>query len=160
MFAYTYSTPAGQVTIVENEGMLTHVSYSGSAKILSNIVIKETPIIRLAHQQLEEYFAGSRKKFDLPLNPAGTAFQQKVWTALQTIPYGQTASYKEIAAKVDNPKGCRAVGMANNKNPIAIIIPCHRVIGTNGKMVGYAGGLKIKEFLLNLEQGTPLFQDI
>ena len=102
-------------------------------------------------RQLNEYFRGERKKFDLPLALCGTPFQLKVWEALQTIPYGETRSYKEIAIQVGSPKGCRAVGMANNKNPIPIIIPCHRVVGGNGKLVGYAGGLDKKEYLLEVE---------
>lgn len=103
-------------------------------------------------RQLEEYFQGNRYEFDLPLHPVGTPFQQKVWEALQQIPYGETRSYKEIAIECGNEKACRAVGMANNRNPIAIVIPCHRVIGKNGKLVGYAGGLDIKTFLLELEK--------
>ena len=103
--------------------------------------------------QLDEYFRGARKNFDLPLNPAGTEFQRKVWDALLAIPYGETRTYREIAEAAGCPKGFRAVGMANNKNPIAIIIPCHRVIGSNGKLVGYASGLGRKEALLALERG-------
>lgn len=102
--------------------------------------------------QLNEYFKGERKHFDLPLKPLGTEFQKRVWKALMNIPYGETKSYKEIAIEVGSPKACRAVGSANNKNPIPIIIPCHRVIGSTGKLVGFAGGLNLKEKLLNLEQ--------
>ena len=101
--------------------------------------------------QVEEYLSGERRVFDLPLKPEGTEFQRKVWNALLTIPYGETKSYKDIAVQIENPKGCRAVGMANNRNPIPIIIPCHRVIGANGSMVGYGGGLDIKVKLLELE---------
>ncbi len=102
--------------------------------------------------QLEEYMAGTRTEFDLPLKPEGTEFQKKVWNALLLIPYGETKSYKGIAVLIDNPKGCRAVGMANNRNPIPIIIPCHRVIGANGSLIGYGGGLDIKVKLLELER--------
>ena len=109
------------------------------------------PVLLKARSELEEYFAGERKSFDLPLNPKGTAFQQRVWHALCEVPYGETATYGEIAKKIGNEKACRAVGMANNRNPIAIIIPCHRVIGTGGSLTGYAGGLDKKEFLLKLE---------
>ncbi len=105
-------------------------------------------------EELEEYFSGQRKEFDIPLAPQGTDFQKKVWKALQNINYGTTASYKEIAQKINNPKAVRAVGMANNQNPIAIIIPCHRVIGSNGKLVGYAGGLELKQKLLELEKNN------
>ncbi len=115
---------------------------------------KNTPLIALAKSQLEEYFQGVRQTFDLPLQPAGTPFQKKVWEALCTIPYGETRSYKEIALRIQNPRGCRAVGMANNRNPIMIVIPCHRVIGSNGSLVGYAGGLDIKEWLLRHEALT------
>lgn len=150
MFAYIYSSPVGSIVLAEKDNALTHVLF-GSA-IPLGYVCRETPFLQLAWQQLQDYFAGQRQQFDLPLDPAGTPYQQKVWTALQTIPYGQTASYLEIAIRAGNAKACRAVGMANHNNPIAIIIPCHRVIGKNGKLVGYGGGLDIKEFLLNLEQ--------
>lgn len=108
---------------------------------------------RQAKQQLAEYFAGQRQAFDLPLRMQGTPFQQKVWAALRN-PYGETRSYGQIAAQVGNPKAGRAVGMANNRNPIAIIVPCHRVIGANGSLTGYAGGLSVKQELLALERRT------
>jgi methylated-DNA-[protein]-cysteine S-methyltransferase len=103
-------------------------------------------------KQLREYFDGLRQQFDLPLSPAGTSFQQKVWTALQQIPFGQTISYLELARRLGDPKVIRAAGTANGKNPIAIVIPCHRVIGSNGDLVGYAGGLENKKWLLDHEQ--------
>jgi methylated-DNA-[protein]-cysteine S-methyltransferase len=112
----------------------------------------ETPLLKKAAQELQEYFIGKRKRFDLPLSPQGTDFQQKVWKALQDIPYGAVCSYKDIARAIGNEKACRAVGGANNKNPISIIIPCHRVIGANGSLVGYGGGIEIKKQLLALEQ--------
>ena len=105
-----------------------------------------------ACRQLDLYFQGRLKKFDLPLKPEGTAFQKKVWQALLAIPYGETRSYKEIAETAGNVKACRAVGMANHKNPIAIVIPCHRVIGSSGNMTGYAGGIPAKQWLLSLEK--------
>lgn len=154
MFTYSCSTPIGSLTFNENNGALTHLSFSSSPKLPDGAELKETPLIKQAIAQMEEYFAGRRRQFDLPLAPCGTPFQQKVWAALQTIPYGETVSYQEIARQVGNPLGCRAVGMANNKNPIAIIIPCHRVVGKSGKLVGYAGGLNIKEYLLNLEKNN------
>lgn len=104
-----------------------------------------------AIEQLKEYFDGSRSVFDLPLDLIGTDFQKNVWRAMLEIPYGKTASYKDIAIRVGNPKATRAVGMANNKNKIAVVVPCHRIIGTDGRLVGYAGGLHIKERLLLLE---------
>ncbi len=101
--------------------------------------------------QLDEYFEGERQSFDMEFELHGTEFQKRVWWALYDIPFGETRSYKQIAEAIDNPKACRAVGMANNRNPISIVIPCHRVIGADGKMVGYGGGLDMKEFLLRLE---------
>jgi methylated-DNA-[protein]-cysteine S-methyltransferase len=107
--------------------------------------------------QLREYFAGKRREFDLPLVPEGTAFQLKVWSALRTIPYGKTWSYGELARHIRKPKASRAVGAANGQNPIPIIVPCHRVIGANGSLTGFGGGLKIKRQLLELESGTRSF---
>jgi len=121
-------------------------------KIVNGILIRETPLIKNAAKQLDEYFSKKRKIFELPLSLNGTEFQVKVWKALQTIPYGETWSYGELAKVVGNSKASRAVGMANNKNPIAIIIPCHRVIGADGSLTGYAGGLDIKKVLLELEE--------
>jgi len=121
-------------------------------KIPEDINMGETQLLKKANQQLQEYLIGKRKIFDLPLAPRGTEFQQKVWSSLQEIPYGKTNSYKDIAKNIGNIKACRAVGMANNKNPILIFIPCHRVIGANGKLVGYAGGLNVKEKLLEIEK--------
>ncbi len=103
-------------------------------------------------RQLEEYWRGERQEFDVPLAPRGTAFQTDVWEALLAIPYGKTASYSEIAARVGHPKACRAVGLANGRNPISIIVPCHRVIGANGSLTGYGGGLDRKIILLDLER--------
>lgn len=112
--------------------------------------------LQAAKQQLQEYFAGVRTQFNLPLAPEGTPFQQAVWTALTTIPYGATCSYKHIAELVDRPKGSQAIGQANSKNPISIVIPCHRVVGSNGKLTGYAGGLDRKAALLQREKQTAL----
>ena len=110
-----------------------------------------TELSEQVFKQLEEYFAGTRKTFEIPLNPQGTEFQKKVWKALLKIPYGETRSYKEIAAAIGDEKATRAVGMANNKNPIAILIPCHRVIGADGSLAGYGGGVDIKRRLLETE---------
>lgn len=111
----------------------------------------QAKILAKAARQLEEYFAGKRTQFDLPLNPSGTDFQQRVWMELRKIPYGKTCSYKEIAKRIKNEKAVRAVGTANGKNPFSIIVPCHRVISANGTLGGYAGGLSIKEKLLHHE---------
>ena len=120
---------------------------------------KSTDLIKKTVLQLNEYLIGERTEFDLPLKPEGTAFQKKVWEALCTIPYGQTRSYKEIAVQIGNEKACRAVGMANNCNPISIIIPCHRVIGADKSLVGYGGGLNIKVKLLNLESSGVIWEN-
>lgn len=115
-------------------------------------MLKETALIKKTKQQLDEYFAGKRKEFDIPIKLEGTDFQIKVWKELLKIPYGETYSYLDIAKRIGNPKASRAVGMANNKNKIIIIVPCHRVIGSNKKLVGYACGLDVKEKLLELEK--------
>ena len=126
------------------------------AEIPSGFVKAETPLIKKAAGQIEEYLDGKRKKFSLPLEMHGTEFQMDVWRALQTIPYGETRSYKEIAELVRRPKAVRAVGMANHRNPISIIVPCHRVIGHNGNLTGYGGGLPLKRRLLELEHDSVL----
>ncbi len=113
---------------------------------------KNTEFTDLVYKEIMEYLNGKRKSFDIKYEINGTEFQKKVWKELTNIPYGETRSYKEIAVAVGNPKASRAVGMANNKNPIAIIVPCHRVIGSDGKLVGYAGGLDMKRALLTLEK--------
>ncbi len=120
---------------------------------LEEVIWMETELLLQAKQQLTEYAKGERKEFDLPLSVNGTRFQNRVWAALQTIPYGETRTYGQIAVLVGSPKGSRAVGMTNHNNPVAIIVPCHRVIGAGGKLTGYAGGLDKKEVLLKLEQG-------
>ena len=147
IYRYSYETVLGSVTLVEEDGALlaisTHHVYEG--------ISQETDLIKEAHQQLSEYLKGERKSFDLPLRMKGTDFQQRVWNALLDIPYGETRSYKQIAEAIGNPKAVRAVGMANNRNPLLIVVPCHRVIGVNGKLVGYGAGIEKKEFLLRLE---------
>ncbi|WP_278474448.1 methylated-DNA--[protein]-cysteine S-methyltransferase [Megamonas funiformis] len=120
-------------------------------------LLQTTELLSMATIQLDEYFQGKRTTFSLPFKLTGTPFQLAVWKELQNIPYGQTTSYKEIAQKINKPKAYRAVGMANNKNPLPIIIPCHRVIGSNGKLIGYAGGLKLKNYLLELEKSHTNF---
>jgi methylated-DNA-[protein]-cysteine S-methyltransferase len=113
------------------------------------------PIIDATQAQLEEYFAGERRDFDLPLGPEGTEFQRGVWWALADIPYGRTISYADLAGMVGKPTATRAVGAANGRNPLPIVLPCHRVIGANGSLTGYGGGLPIKTFLLTLEGALP-----
>jgi len=136
--------------IAEESGTICNILFNKDTR-LDNSEKKETPLIKKAANQIDEYFNGKRKIFDLPLVLHGTDFQVSVWKALQKIPYGKTRSYGEIAAAIGNPKASRAVGMANNRNPISIIVPCHRVIGSNGSLTGYAGGLEVKKRLLELE---------
>lgn len=147
---YFETETIGKITIVENGKAINHVYFGELAAKKENI--KETALLKEAGKQLEEYFLGIRKIFDLPAEPKGTDFQKKVWNELLKIPYGKTCSYKDIAIGIGNKNACRAVGMANNRNPIPIIIPCHRVIGSDGKLVGYGGGLHIKEKLLRIEE--------
>lgn len=122
----------------------------------------EFPVLKLASEQLRRYFEGELQEFDLPLAPIGTDFQRSVWNALLTIPYGETLSYMQVAAGIGNPKAVRAVGAANGQNPIPIVIPCHRVIGSNGKLTGFGGGLPLKRRLLDLEsaqRALPCLED-
>lgn len=146
---FFYETDLGIIGIRENNKAITDIYFSKD-NIDDNI--EETDLIKECFKQLKEYFEGSRRKFDLPIEMNGTQFQKKIWKELLKIPYGETRSYKDIAISIGNEKACRAIGMANNKNHIPIIIPCHRVIGYNGKLVGYAGGIDIKEKLLNIEK--------
>lgn len=140
----------GKLLLEEEDGKIVCLLFERD--IPANVEQSDTPTLQKVAQELSEYFAGNRKEFDIPLNPKGTDFQKSVWNALCTIPYGKTMSYGQVAAQIGNPKASRAVGMANNKNPIPILIPCHRVIGANGKLVGYGGGIWIKQKLLELEQ--------
>ena len=149
MHIYFYDYPAGTLGIAESNNAITHVCYSN--KTPSDFIIKETPLIKKAAGQLNEYFTGKRKAFDLPLELNGTGFQNAVWNALLAIPYGEMRSYKEIAEYIGNSRACRAVGMANHRNPLAIIVPCHRVVEHGGGLGGYAGGLDVKRYLLELE---------
>lgn len=149
MPAFTMQSPIGLLTIEETDGAITALRFGGET-----VSPPPTPLLQRAAQQLTEYFAARRRTFDLPLRPQGTVFQQAAWSALCAIPYGQTRTYAQQAAAIGNPKACRAVGMANHCNPLPLFIPCHRVIGAGGKLTGYAGGLAIKRFLLELEQAS------
>lgn len=151
-----YNSPIGEIQITGTESHITSIRFASSEHMtlshpLTASTTNDWALGKETKRQLEEYFDGKRMAFDLPLQPQGTDFQQAVWQALQTIPFGATASYGQIAAAIGKPKAARATGQANNRNPIAIVIPCHRVIGANHKLTGYAGGLWRKEFLLNLE---------
>lgn len=141
----------GHILLEDDDGKLTGLSFLKGQKPPEGLNFKATPLLRRAKRQLEEYFGGSRRAFELPLAPKGTPFQLRCWEALLQIPYGKTATYADIARAAGSPKGFRAAGLANNRNPIAIIIPCHRVIGSNGKLVGFGGGLEVKAFLLRFE---------
>lgn len=150
IFYYTYSTPLGLVTLGCIAETLVLCQF-GQIDIDYGIY-KETVFLQKAYRQLQEYFQKKRTSFDLDYQfVSGTSFQQKVWKALLDIPYGQVVSYRDIAKAVGSPRACRAVGGANHQNPIAIFVPCHRVIGANKKLVGYGGGLDKKIYLLNLE---------
>ena len=151
MNIYFYESRFGRIGIVENDGKITNV-YITNDELPKDIELGETPLLKEAVKQLESYFAGELEEFSLPLEPSGTVFMKQVWDALCEIPYGKTASYGEIAERVGRPKAARAVGLANNRNPIPIIIPCHRVIGADGSLTGYAGGLDMKKKLLDLER--------
>jgi len=151
MKLYFRQTELGKTGIAEEDGCITNV-YLNRDAVPGNAEVCETELIREALRQLDAYLAGDLKRFSLPLAPCGTEFMRKVWRALCDVPYGETASYKDIARAVLNPGAARAVGQANNKNPIPVFIPCHRIIGTNGKLVGYRGGLDVKKKLLDLER--------
>ena len=161
-YVYFYNTGIKELGILgigATEDKITDLFFEyeiENIKKSSNYIIKETTLIKKAASQLFEYLNGKRRDFNLPLLKEGTDFQISVWNELLKIPYGETRSYKDIAIAINNEKAVRAVGMANNRNKIPIFIPCHRVIGSNTKLVGYGGGLEIKEFLLNLEKRNSL----
>jgi methylated-DNA-[protein]-cysteine S-methyltransferase len=148
-------SPVGQLTLVGSDAGLAAVLWQDEdpSRVRLGPMNENAshPVLIQAQQQLEEYFAGKRRKFSIKLDPAGTEFQNKVWNALRTIPFGETRSYGQIAEQIGSGKAVRAVGAANGRNPLSIIVPCHRVIGADGTLTGFAGGLKIKEQLLALE---------
>lgn len=137
-------SPIGTLVLRADDSALREVLFVDAPEAVADA----SPILDAACAQLTAYFAGELMQFDLPLGGEGTEFQRSVWGALTTIPYGETCSYADIAHQIDNPKSVRAVGMANGKNPLSIVVPCHRVIGSSGKLTGYAGGLSRKEWLL------------
>lgn len=152
-------TPLGWITVEEAGGALVAVDLPAAygAAAAADSAEATTPtrgVLASARRQLDEYFAGTRSVFDLPLAPVGTPFQRKVWSELSKIPYGETCSYADIAKRIGRATACRAVGSANGRNPIPIIIPCHRVIGASGKLVGYAGGIDTKQWLLRHERAA------
>ncbi|MBS1953145.1 MAG: methylated-DNA--[protein]-cysteine S-methyltransferase [Cyanobacteria bacterium SZAS-4] len=158
VFYCTVESPIGPLTLTSDGNSLTGLfmeNHKGFSLYESEWKFDDSaqPFAQ-AKRELAAYFAGDLKEFTVPLKASGTDFQQKVWRELQNIPFGEVISYAELARRIDNPKACRAVGLANGQNPISIIVPCHRVIGANGKLTGYGGGLPRKVILLNLEQPT------
>lgn len=151
MSIFFYESEVGRIGITENNGRITNV-YITDDELPEDMQLCETPLLKEAVKQLKSYFSGELKEFTLPLEPSGTAFMKQVWSALCEIPYGETATYGKIAEKVGAPKAARAVGLANNRNPIPIFLPCHRVIGADGSLTGYRGGLEMKKLLLDLER--------
>jgi len=149
------ASPVGILKLVAHDSALVAVLWENEdpkrVRLAELVENKQHSVLLETQKQLNEYFSGQRTQFDLPLDFEGTEFQQKVWQALLTIPFGETRSYKDIAEQIGNVKAVRAVGAANGKNPISIIAPCHRVVGINGKLVGFAGGLENKNILLKLE---------
>jgi methylated-DNA-[protein]-cysteine S-methyltransferase len=154
---YTWEdSPVGRLLIAGDERGLHFVLFEqGRTPAAPAPGWQEDPAaVADAVTQLREYFAGTRRRFDLPLAPSGTPFQRRVWEALRQVPYGETVSYGELARRVGCPNGSRAVGLANGANPLSIVVPCHRVVGASGRLVGYGGGLRAKQWLLALEQGS------
>ncbi|MDD4312333.1 MAG: methylated-DNA--[protein]-cysteine S-methyltransferase [Eubacteriales bacterium] len=150
--AVTLATPIGVLTIMAIDDVVCSIGLAKPEEKVDRESRADHPLLNQAAQELREYFAGARTQFTFPMQAEGTAFQQDVWDALKRIPFGKTMSYGEIAAQIGNPKAARAVGMACNRNPIMIAVPCHRVVGAKGALVGYAYGTGMKHFLLDLEQ--------
>lgn len=153
-YTWIEKTPVGRILVAGDDAGLKFVQFredDSAEPLIQDDWEQNDRALKNAVQQIQAYFAGKLTSFDLPLAPEGTAFQKKVWKALCKVKFGATASYGEIAKAIGNPAACRAVGLANGRNPIAIVIPCHRIIGTNGKLVGYGGGLDRKKTLLALE---------
>lgn len=150
-----HECPVGALSLVSDGVRLIGVHFSGW-RPPAHTTHAADRVLDAACRQLDAYFAGCRNTFELPLGLEGTRFQQSVWSALLDIPYGETRSYGQLAAAIGRPSAIRAVGAANGRNPIAIVVPCHRVIGANGSLTGFGGGLDRKKLLLNLEQGSEL----
>ncbi len=146
---FVYGMPPGRLTIAATEEGLTSIVFG--ATVIPHAQRRPSALTNTAATQLQEYFAGKRQVFDVPLAPQGTEFQRAVWEELKKIPYGEVRTYAQVAQAVGSPRGFRAVGLANNKNPLPIIVPCHRVVGAGGRLVGYAAGIKLKRYLLELE---------
>ena len=147
---WMFESPVGMIALAAQDGALVRLYLPNTPT--PRLMPHKTPLMERAETQLMEYFRGERKAFDLPVAPEGTPFQKRVWQALEEIPYGQVCSYGDIARRIECPKGFRAVGMANNRNPLPILVPCHRVLGSKGQLVGYTGGPELKTYLLELEK--------
>ena len=158
MISAIHDTPIGPLTLASNGTALTQVEFAGGRYPLPQYALGSDSILDHARRELDQYFVGTLRTFTVPVDPHGTAFQRAVWGALQTIPYGETRSYAQQALAISAPKAMRAVGAANGRNPIPIVVPCHRVIGANGSLTGFGGGLDRKQMLLNLEQRGHEFQ--
>jgi len=154
MISATYESPVGVLTLISDGAALAHLEFENPRYAYESAPAGQDKILAQARRELDAYFAGKLTRFTVPVAPRGTEFQRKCWSALQQIPYGATRSYGQQADLIGSPKAMRAVGLANGRNPISIIIPCHRVIGANGSLTGYGGGMSRKQFLLDLEQGA------
>lgn len=152
-------TPVGRLTLIATDDGLAAILWENDrprrVRLSPGRPDADHPVLVEASRQLEEYFAGRRKRFDLPLDFVGTPFQRRVWRALLTIPFGETRSYAQIAGQLGTPRAARAVGAANGRNPVSIVAPCHRIVGSRGELTGFAGGLAVKARLLALESARP-----
>lgn len=153
IYTHAYACPLGTLALESDGENLTRIWLPGETRVVASAGLRRADPgpFAAAVAQLDAYFAGARIRFDLPLAPGGTVFQRRVWELLRAIPYGTTVSYSELARRAGNPAACRAVGAANGRNPLPIVVPCHRVVGSNGSLIGYAGGLAAKRALLALE---------
>ncbi|MCR9106574.1 MAG: methylated-DNA--[protein]-cysteine S-methyltransferase [Gammaproteobacteria bacterium] len=146
-----FDSPLGKLRLVSNDGQIVQLEFAGQHSTTTGERERSDAVLTKCQHQLDQYFSGKRKAFDLPIAAQGTAFQRLVWRALQRIPYGETRSYADIARNIMKPTAMRAVGAANGRNPVPVIVPCHRVIGSNGSLTGFAGGINAKKTLLQLE---------
>lgn len=178
IFCDTMPSPVGELMLAANTHGLTHVLFTPLATtgftrswVALHSTVQGVPAntsdsapaimhLQLAREQLEQYFDGTRQTFTVPLAASGTEFQRAVWQSLTTIPYGHTSSYRDVARRIGSPNAMRAVGLANGRNPISIVVPCHRVIGANGALTGYGGGIERKQQLLSLECGAALSSSV
>ena len=164
MIRYQYiDSPVGPLLLAASDAGLRAIEFAENrhpVKRSTDWQEGDHPLLAQAHRQLDEYFAGTRNAFDLPLSPQGTDFQRKVWNTLASIPYGQTISYAQLAQRIGKPSAMRAVGAANGRNPLPIVLPCHRVIGADGSLTGFGGGLPTKQFLLELEGALAKADDL